>query len=462
MFISVFASGTNVQRLAKISKNIDGVLYTSYSQLEKEEPGIVKRKFYCSEVDSLKQQVEELDEKVQPSWTKIWANPLGNKEFVGQLLKSLIGEDNLRTELNLSALANTSVDCFMLLVSANKKEMSQIADIAERVIPDWHVKVLNGDFTTNRDAQYETIREINKAKIERKKGVLIIANQMGSRSYSIPEIQATVIAYDRGSVDATAQKVSRCLTPTTDKHKLYDRVSDKEYGIIVDLSFDPNRSENIEKLILDEAISIQRSGLADDFTSAVKYVLSSINLFKFKEVKGSMVLAEISEEEMFGIFGDNENLLKVADVSVDISAALESGVFDILSSVKADGKSKSDKKDILGADAKNFVKEGGASGKHELSDSEKKNIEKTINEAIRALNMSATSVYHLANLEGESYRECINIIANDNNLDKEFIDLFGIPASSISILLDNKTLNESILDVIVQNSKPKIVDNLFI
>ena len=130
MFISVYASGTNVQRLAKCSRNIDGVLYTAYSQLEKEEPGIIKRKFYCTEVNSLKDQVEALDEKVQPSWTKIWGKPLGNKAFVGQLLESLTGEDTLRPELNLSAMAETPVDCFMLLVSANKKEMADIGKIA--------------------------------------------------------------------------------------------------------------------------------------------------------------------------------------------------------------------------------------------------------------------------------------------------------------------------------------------
>ena len=65
MFISVYASGTNVQRLAKCAKNIDGVLYTAYAQLEKEEAGIIRRKFYCTEVDSLRAQVESLDENSQ-------------------------------------------------------------------------------------------------------------------------------------------------------------------------------------------------------------------------------------------------------------------------------------------------------------------------------------------------------------------------------------------------------------
>lgn len=443
MFVRVYASGTNVQRLAKCSKTIDGVIYTAYSQFENSEPGMVKRRFYCTEVDTLKTEVEKLNEKVQPSWTKIWNKPYGNKAFVGKLIESLVGNDTLRPELNLSSMAEINVNCFMLLVSANNKEMGDIKKIAEEYVPDWHVKILNGDFTNNRSAEYETIKEINEAKIAGKKGVLIIANQMGSRSYSVSEIQATVIAYDRGSVDATVQKVSRCLTPG----QTYANEA-KTHGFIVDLSFDPNRSENIVRLILEEAIQVQRSE-NKEFTDAVKFVLSSVDLFKMNEYGCT---EEIDEEAMFGIFGDNDTMLKVADVSVDIKAALESGVFEILSSVNADGRNGKNKKDIVGEDAINSVKKGDGVQTRELTDQEKKEIQKIINEAIRALNMSATSVYDLAN-GGESYRECLLAISTNESYNQEFKDLYGINSVDAVKLVDEGVLNGAILDVIVQNSK---------
>jgi hypothetical protein len=448
-FVRIYASGTNVQRLARCSPDIDGVIYTAYSELEQTETDIIRRKFFCTQVDGLKQEVETLDEKIQPSWIKIWERPLANKSFVGKLLQSLTGEDSLRPELNLSEMSGETVDCFMLLVSANNKEMKQIYEIAQREIPDWHVKVLNGDFTNNRDAEYETKREINEARIAGKKGVVIIANQMGSRSYSIPEIQATVIAYDRGSVDATMQKVSRCLTPG----KTYNGQV-KTHGHIVDLSFDPNRAENIERLILEEAIQIQRSD-ETDFTSAVRYVLTSVDLFKMNEFGYA---EEVTEEDMFKILGDNDNLLRVADVAVDVVAAVQSGLFDIFANVNASGKSKDSKKAVVGANAINAVTKGAKAGKRELTDKDKKNIEKIINEAIRSLNMSATSVFDLAN-GGESYRGCLEIIESNPELDNEFIELFGIGASDAITLVDARALNEAILDVIVQNSKS--VDNVF-
>jgi hypothetical protein len=446
MLIKVFASGTNVQRLAKGSGRPDGVIYTAYSQLEQTEDNIVKRKFYMLEVDSLKQDVETLDEKVQPSWTKIWGKPNGNKSFVSKLFTSFIGEESLRQELNLSNLTGESIDCFMMLVSANKNEMKQIKEIAERAIPNWHIKVLNGDYTSNKQAQYETTKEINEARIAGKAGVIVIANQMGSRSYSISEIQATVIAYDRGSVDATVQKVSRCLTPGN----TYAGET-KEYGHILDLSFDPNRSENVERLLVDEIIQVGKSENID-FPTATTFVLSSIDCFKVRY--GTAV--EVTEEDMFNILGNNENLLRVADVTVDVEAALD--IIDDLANVTASGKQDKKSREAINS-AKNTIREGSKSNR-QPTDSEKRALEKIINDAVRSLNMSATSVYILAN-GGNTYRECIERIASNTEDAQEFEELFGVTPNIVTVILERDLLNEPVLDVIVQNSK-NVVDSPFV
>jgi hypothetical protein len=446
MLIKVFASGTNVQRLAKGSGRADGIIYTAYSQLEDTEDSIVKRKFYMLEVASLKAAVEELDERVQPSWTKLNGKPNGNKTFHTMLARSLTGEEPLRQELNLSNLTGEQIECFMLLVNADKKGMKQIKEIYERALPNYHIKVLNGDYTSNKQAQYETAKEINEARIAGKDGVIIIANQMGSRSYSIPEIQATVIAYDRGGVDATVQKVSRCLTPG----KTYSG-EQKLHGHILDLSFDPNRNENIERLIIDETIMIQKSeGL--DFPSAQSFLLSSIDCFKVKY--GTAV--EVTEQDMFDLLGDNDNLLRVADVTVDVEAAMD--IIDDLANVSASGKQDKKTRDAVNT-AKNKVREGEKNGTAP-TDSEKREMEKIINNAVRALNMSATSVYILAD-GGNTYRECIKRISNDTTDAQEFESLFGVTTDVVEIILEREMLNEPILDVIVQNSK-NTVDTPFV
>jgi len=441
MLVKVFASGTNVQRLAKGSGRADGVVYTAYSQLENSLDSVVRRRFYMLEVESLKKEVEELDETVQPSWTKIWGKPNGNKAFISKLFLSLVGEEPLRQEINLSNLTGESVDCFMMLVSANKREMKQIKDIADRVIPDYHIKILNGDYTNNKQAEFETKKEINEARIAGKAGVIIIANQMGSRSYSIPEIQATVIAYDRGSVDATMQKVSRCLTPGN----TYSN-DEKTTGHILDLSFDPNRAENIERLLVDEIVQVGKSE-NQDFPSATAYVLSTIDCFKVKY--GTAV--EVDEEAMFELLGDNESLLRIADVTVDVEAALD--IIDDLANVKAGGKTNKKTKEAINK-AKNTIRKGDKN-QESKSDPDKKQLETIINDAVRSLNMSATSVFNLAG-SGDTYRECIEMIGHNSEDSEEFEELFGVSTSIVEEILDRELLNEPILDVIVQNSKNSV------
>ena len=451
VMVKIFASGTNVQRLAKGSGRADGVIYTAYSQLEKTEKDLVKRKFYMLEVDSLKQDVEQFDETVQPSFLKIWGKPNGNKSFISKLFLSLVGDEALRQEINLSNITGESIDCFMLLTSANKKEMKQIKEIAERALPDWHIKILNGDYTTNKQAEYETTKEINEARIAGKAGVIIISNQMGSRSYSISEIQACVLAYDRGSIDATNQKASRCLTPgTTYKGEV------KEYGHILDLSFDPNRNENIERLLIDEIIMVQKSeGL--DFPDAITFVLSSLDCFSVRY--GTAV--KVDEETLFGILGDNDHLLRVADVTVDVESALD--LIEELANVKTGNSNDKDKKAAIDK-AKNKITEGSNDQNDDedddTSDEDKKAWEKIINDAVRSLNMSATSVFNLAG-DGNSYRECIDIISTDQEETEEFEELFGVGPNVVQTILDRKLLNEPVLDVIVQNTK-NTIDSPFV
>lgn len=240
MLIKIFGSGTNVQRLSKGAGKANGFIYTAYSQLENSnEPGLIRRKFFMLNVNDLKKEVETLDEKIQPSWANIWGKPYANQIFITKLFQKLVGEDSLSPGLNLSNLAGEPVNCFMLLVSANNNEMEQVRLLAEKAIPNYTIIKLNGDTTSNRKAEIDTTAIINKSRIAKKSGVVIISNIMGSRSYSISEIQSTVIAYDRGSVDTTTQKVSRCLTPG----EKYDE-NEKTHGHIVDLSFDPNRGDS--------------------------------------------------------------------------------------------------------------------------------------------------------------------------------------------------------------------------
>lgn len=456
MFIKVVASGTNVQRLAKTAgQDVDGIVYTAYAQLERNEPGVILRKFFRSSVAAIREEIQKMDETVMPSWTKIWNEPEANEFFITSLIQGFIGRNSLHRELNLSYMARERVSCFIILTSANKAPMNRARDIIEKATEgDYAVICLNGDITSNRKAERETRIVIEKAKIAGKKGVIIITNQMGSRSYSVPEIQTSVMCYDSGSVDASLQKVSRVGTPGNTYHG-----TKKVYGYIVDLSFNPNRNENIERLIIEEAIMLQRSGEpgVTDFPKAVSYFLASANVYNLGQYG---IIEEVREEDLFSIFSDQETLLRIADVTVDVKKAIDSGIFDILSKVLSQ-KEKKNKKDAANEGVKNKIKkEPITEAERKERDKAIKEAEEIINRAIRSLNMSATTVFFLSEGMGSTYRECIQYISASQYIE-EFIEFYGIHPNNVIDLLDGEVLNELILDTIVQNSKPRETDRIF-
>ena len=78
---------------------------------------------------------------------------------------------------------------------------------------------------------------------------------MGSRSYSVSEIDTMFLMFDGGMESQVKQKISRVLTPG----KLMDG-DNKGAGIIIDLSFDSNRTQltPIDLFIVSEAIKFSK------------------------------------------------------------------------------------------------------------------------------------------------------------------------------------------------------------
>lgn len=441
MFIKMFASGTNVQRLAKSAKSVDGVLYATYSELEASQSDIIKRKFYQANLEQLKKVVESQDATIQPSWTKVWGKPNSNKKFIQTLFSSFVGQESLIPGLNLTQLSNESISCFMVLTSAYKEGMEQTRKIVSKHLPNYNIVVLNGDNTSNKQAEDFTTTAINEAKLNGQDGVIIISNQMGSRSYSISEIQATIMAYDRGSVDASQQKVSRCLTPGNTFDGDY-----KEYGHIVDISFDPNRSENIESLLIDEIIQTQKAQDVD-FPTATSFVLNTIDLSKVNEFGYAI---EVTEANMFELIGDNENLLRVANITADLNVILENGLLEQLAMVNSTSSDAKAKKTIAGEDVLNRVKMSDSDDTPKnKKDPLVKQAEQIINAAIQSVNNSATSVFYMADGDCSTYRSCLRSI----RAPEQFTQIIGVAPTFVEELLDLEVLNEPLLDVMVQNSK---------
>jgi len=219
----------------------------------------------------------EVDEdfKTLPSWTKFAANPIKAKGFFTRTLEAVFlgqgGHDELNVDLQTEDYKKQRVSMMFMPANTRNDVLTLIGNIAQETLPAFEVVVLsgsekhNGRRITNRYAE-KAVKEV----VEQGKPVLIIAAQMAQRSFSVPEITELYLAYDRGENGATIQKMSRTLTPGS-KNKV---------GRIFSLSFDPNRDDKFDAMIVETALNHKRRTNTKSLQEAMRDVLRTIDIFK--------------------------------------------------------------------------------------------------------------------------------------------------------------------------------------
>lgn len=103
-----------------------------------------------------------------------------------------------------------------IIFTPNSKD-SHIAlkTLLNRRYPSYQVKILNGDETTNANAEEEARSLL---KDHPANNVIFISSSMANRSFSVPEIKNVVLFLDGASDASIAQKIARGLTPWNCDH----------------------------------------------------------------------------------------------------------------------------------------------------------------------------------------------------------------------------------------------------
>lgn len=266
----------------------------------------------------------EVDEefKLLPSWSKFGANPLKSKGFFVRTLEAIFlgkgGHDELNADLQSENYASTPRVAMMFL-SANKAQSLIAGEIAKEVLHGYNIIVLNGDAVykgkkiNNRNAEH-FVQEV----VKEGKPTLIISNMMAQRSFSIPEITELYLAYDKGATGATIQKMSRTLTPG-DMGKV---------GKIFSLSFDPNRDDKFDSMIVETAINYKKRHSVKSLREAMREVLRTIDIFSCRE-DGAIKLdidtyleAALARKGISRVLG---KIVNMTSLSADTIAALANG-----------------------------------------------------------------------------------------------------------------------------------------
>ena len=294
------------------------------------------------------------DEELLPSWSKFAAEPLKAKGFFTYMLQAVFeGKHNapeLHAEYQVGEVAERRV-AMMFIAAANNDNLMETAKIADRALSGYTVITLcghkdnriNGQKVTNRSSQQLVSEVIEQTK----DNVLILSNQMAARSFSIPDITELYLAYDNGDAGASAQKMSRTLTPSKSETKV---------GRIFSLSFDPNRDDKFDSMVMEAALKVKKSD--EDIVSAMRRVLQSLDIFRCTP-DGAEVFTEAEFiRSAMARNGLSRVMGKVADVSsipVEVVEGLASGNIDVARMTKVMASSKG-KTYAEKADKKNGVK----------------------------------------------------------------------------------------------------------
>jgi len=221
------------------------------------------------------------DESLLPSWSKFAKNPARAKGFWMRVLEAMFLGKHNHDELNLSYQIDVpelfQVSMMFMPGSTSNENLKKIVEYTQQALMGWTVLeisgagVYNGRKITNRNAEEITLEVIARAK-ESNTPVLILSRGMAQRSYSVGDITNLFLCFDGGDSGATTQKISRALT-SADVGKV---------GRIYSLSFDPNRDDKFDTIMLSAAQNIaERDGT--EVADELRKVISTIDIFSCTE-----------------------------------------------------------------------------------------------------------------------------------------------------------------------------------
>ncbi len=262
-----------------------------------------------SAVDLTLEQNPNLNRDGLASWSKFAAKPIKAKGLWTNILQAVFegkhGLDNLNIDLQTNEVPEHRVAMMFLpgSIGISNGDLSTVSKMAKDALKGYSIVTVSGEEMENRTAESKVKEEIEKAK-RNNQNVLILSAGMAQRSFSVGEITELYLAYDSGDAGATIQKISRALTPHTES----------KIGRIVSLSFDPNRDDKFDDLVLITADNFQKRH-DKDIRQALSEVLKTIDIFQCTEDGSVKILRDEYLEQLI----ENGRLSRVLGKTSDLS-----------------------------------------------------------------------------------------------------------------------------------------------
>jgi hypothetical protein len=442
--------------VAKASGRADLFVSVPYSLKERVDEGTVQRRLACLNLGNVA-DLPGYTNQTGFSWGKVFSNVRKASAPLKEVFQGLYGSGTDNQSFQLSSLEsegeqiNNEFTCVMHWCAAGKTALSQLKPLVEQWVPNSLVVVLNGDETCNRDAEEDVKRVVAQARLADKR-VIILSNTMGSRSFSVPEVEACVFMFDRGGLGITEQRAARCLTAGS---KMDGTV--KRLGWIVNLSIDSNRTDTLDEMILIEAKRVSDTESVD-FVKALKTVLQTMNIFSEKYGVGRGLYQETDLDFVVRELRSSEKLLKVANVTADFLKMEPGKLLALLSGVPEADRQGPLFDSLLPRVQTLVTLEAGTPTQRQAA-SEVKAEMRDLQAKVERLNQSALDVAALSGFAFSTYRGCLTALEGDAKETFEFT--FGVDTYTVINLLDLGVLPEDILDLVVHTEEIYGVDDFW-
>lgn len=219
-----------------------------------------------------------------PSWSKFAKDPIRAKGFWTRMLQAVfLGQGNI-PEVHVGLQTRNEPSGFRVAMmflpgslTIKDDNLKNVIAMTKQTLKGWKVLEIsgggeyNGKKIGNKNAEKITKEVVEHCK-EADTPLLIISRGMAQRSYSIGEITELYLCYDEGDAGATTQKISRALTPS----------QEGKVGRIFSLSFDPNRDDKFDTMMIAAAQNYaKRKGV--DVDEALRRVINTVDIFACSE-----------------------------------------------------------------------------------------------------------------------------------------------------------------------------------
>ena len=340
----------------------------------------------------------------------------------------MLFRSNVDFQTGRKAKEGMKVAMMFLPGSTTNASLLEIRTFAEQALRGFRIVLVSGaeDSMSNATAEREVKDAIELAE-KNNQHVLLLSAGMAQRSFSIPQITELYLAYDAGEAGATIQKISRALTP--------NQIG--KVGRVISLSFDPNRDDKFDAILLEAARNYQKTHGIADLKQSFSDVVRTLDIFRCQADGAVKIEADDYLEQALSRKSIDRLIGKIApvnDLNAAEIAALASGNVDIFRAARKEAAAK-------GKTRFNVVKQSKGKNKIDASDKDLR----LAREMIVTISQNIDIIRYYG---GNTIEEALLIMDEEGSeIQNDVTAQFGVGYALVKELVLSNFINRDLLDL---------------